>query len=166
MNKKQVVAGLIGCVVSFLHANAQTPPSNPGESGCTVCHKGIEPIREAGSKMLEEIRAQGKSDGDPEGCTVCHGGDSTAKDKDKAHGGEAFYPDPGSPWINENTCGQCHPDHVRVQWHNLMMTEAGKIQGVAWAFGSLTGYEHRWGNYAVENPKDPKKRLGTEASRE
>ena len=23
-------------------------------------------------------------------------------------GPKAFYPDPGSPWINEHTCGVCH----------------------------------------------------------
>ncbi len=162
----QFLAEMMVCLATSCMAAAQTPLPNPGEKGCLVCHKGIEPIREAGSQMLEEIRDQADSDTDPEGCCVCHGGDSTASDKAQAHGGDAFYPDPGSPWINENTCGQCHPDHVRVQWQNLMMTEAGKIQGVAWAFGSLTGYEHRWGNYAVENPKDPKKRLGTDAYRQ
>ena len=104
--------------------------------------------------------------GDPAGCVVCHGGDPEATEKEAAHGGEAFYPDPGSPWINEQTCGQCHEDHVRVQWHSLMMTEAGKIQGVAWSFGALSGYEHRWGNYDVENPKDPHERLGTDEYRQ
>jgi len=43
-----------------------------------------------------------------------------------------------------------------------MMTEAGKIQGVCWAFGSMTGYEHLNGNYAVENPKVKSTRLGTD----
>ena len=83
-----------------------------------------------------------------------------------AHGGQDFLPDPGSPWVNAETCGQCHEEQVRVQWHSLMMTEAGKIQGVCWAFGSLTGYEHRFANYAVENPDDPKLRLGTDAYRQ
>ena len=135
-------------------------------SGCMHCHSGIELIREPGSKMLEQIMALGKEQGDVAGCIVCHGGDPTEReDKTKAHGGD-FYPAPGSPWINEKTCGQCHEDHVRVQWQSLMMTEAGKIQGVCWAFGGLSGYEHRWGNYAVENPSDPKSRLGTDAYRQ
>ncbi len=139
----------------------------PGEtkSGCAECHMGIEPIRQPDSKMMKEIRAMGRAKGDPDGCVVCHGGDPQAKEKDDAHQGKAFYGDPGSPWINKKTCGQCHPDHVRVQWHSLMMTEAGKIQGTAWAFGSLTGYLHKWANYAVENPKDKSSRLGTEAYR-
>lgn len=135
------------------------------ESGCMKCHQGIELIREPDSRMMQEIMAKGKELGDPAGCIVCHGGDpNQPEDKTAAHGGEfkkEFYPAPGSPWINEKTCGQCHPKHVDVQWTSLMMTEAGKIQGVCWAFGGLTGYNHRWANYAVENPADPELRLGT-----
>jgi len=126
-----------------------------------ACHQGIEPIREEGSGMSRQILAQGKALGDPAGCIICHGGDPGAAEKEAAHRGKAFYPDPGSPWINEETCGQCHPNHVRVQWHSLMMTEAGKIQGVAWTFGGLTGYRHRWGNYDLKNPASPNQRLGT-----
>ena len=132
------------------------------KSGCMACHGEIEPIREVGSEMLRQIMEKGAAAGDPAGCIVCHNGDPNEKtEKAKAHGGE-FYADPGSPWINQKTCGQCHEDQVRVQWHSLMMTEAGKIQGVCWAFGSMTGYEHLYGNYAVENPKDKSTRLGTD----
>lgn len=132
-------------------------------SGCMRCHAGIEPIREPGSEMMERIVEAGKGLGDPAGCAVCHGGDPReVADKAKAHRAP-FYPDPGSPWINNKTCGRCHREQVRVQWQSLMMTEAGKIQGVCWAFGSLTGYRHRWANYAVENPRDPGARLGTDA---
>jgi decaheme cytochrome c component MtrC/MtrF-like protein len=135
------------------------------KSGCRVCHDGIESIRQPDSEMMQQILELGQGQGDPAGCVVCHGGDPEATEKEAAHGGEAFYPDPSSPWINEHTCGQCHEDQVRVQWHSLMMTEAGKIQGVAWSFGALSGYEHRWGNYDVENPIDPCARLGTDAYR-
>ncbi|MFK7738558.1 MAG: cytochrome C [Pirellulaceae bacterium] len=136
------------------------------ESGCMKCHAEIELIREPHSQMMQQIMSQGASQGDPAGCIVCHNGDATeTEDKDIAHGGN-FFADPGSPWINQQTCGQCHEDQVRVQWQSLMMTEAGKIQGVAWAFGSLTGYQHRWGNYAVKNPDDPAQRLGTDEYRE
>ncbi len=145
-------------------AFSQPAPSQTAEVGCLRCHQGIEPIRQEGAEMLEEIRAQGTAN-DPEGCTVCHGGDPKAVEEDAAHAGKAFYPDPGSVWINKKTCGRCHPDHRRVLGNSLMMTEAGKIQGTAWAFGSLTGYQHKWGNYAVENPDDPTKRLGTEVYR-
>ena len=131
-------------------------------SGCMTCHGDLELIRESDSEMMNQVMALGPSMGDPAGCVVCHGGDPTETvDASIAHGGE-FYPDPGSPWINAETCGRCHPEQVRVQWQSLMMTEAGKIQGVCWSFGSLTGYEHRYGNYAVENPADPDDRLGTD----
>lgn len=130
------------------------------------CHGEIELIREPGSEMMQQIMARGKEMGDPAGCIVCHNGDANeTEDKFVAHGGN-FFADPGSPWINEQTCGQCHTEQVRVQWQSLMMTEAGKIQGVAWAFGSLTGYEHKWANYAVKNPDSPQARLGTEQYRE
>ena len=136
------------------------------KSGCMACHGGIELIREPDSQMMEQIMELGPGLGDPAGCVVCHNGDpSETKDKAIAHGGDDFFRIPSSPWVNAKTCGQCHEDQVRVQWQSLMMTEAGKIQGVAWAFGSLTGYEHRWANYAVENPDSPDDRLGTDAYR-
>ena len=156
---------LCGVLTTATIAKAQAARADDATSGCLECHKGIEPIRQPGSEMMEEILSIGRARGDPAGCVVCHGGDPKAKDKETAHQSKAFYPDPGSPWINENTCGRCHHDHVRVQWHSLMMTEAGKIQGTAWAFGSLTGYEHKWGNYDVQNPKDKSSRLGTDAYR-
>jgi hypothetical protein len=125
------------------------------------CHTGIELIREPGSQMMKQIMQRGSELGDPAGCIVCHGGDATITDDEQAAHSGKFYPAPASPWVNEHTCGQCHEDQVRVQWQSLMMTEAGKIQGVCWAFGSLTGYQHLWANYAVENPEDPQDRLGT-----
>ncbi|MEM8912062.1 MAG: cytochrome C [Planctomycetota bacterium] len=131
------------------------------QSGCMACHGEIELIREADSEMMQQIVAIGSTRGDPAGCVVCHGGDpSETQDKSIAHGGD-FYLDPGSPWVNDQTCGLSHPQHVEVQWRSLMMTEAGKIQGVCWSFGGLTGYEHTYGNYAVENPDDPEARLGS-----
>ena len=136
------------------------------DSGCMACHGEIEPIREPGSEMMRQIMDAGEAIGDPAGCVVCHGGNANEhKDVEAAHGDE-FYPDPGSPWINDRTCGQCHTEQVRVQWQSLMMTEAGKIQGVCWSFGALTGYEHRYGNYAVKNPDDPSARLGTDQYRD
>lgn len=138
---------------------------NASESGCMACHSEIEPIREIGSEMLDQITNKGSMLGDPAGCIVCHNGDpNERKDKEVAHGGD-FYPDPGSPWVNAETCGQCHTEQVGTQWQSLMMTEAGKIQGTCWSFGAMTGYEHRYANYAVENPADPSKRLGTDTYR-
>ncbi len=135
-----------------------------GQPGCLRCHEGIEPIRAADSGMMEAIARLGTGMGDPAGCVVCHGGNPSARTKAAAHGGK-FYPDPGSPWINDATCGRCHMNLVRAQWRSLMMTESGKIQGTAWSAGGLEGYDHRWANYDVENPADPHQRLGTEAYR-
>ncbi len=146
-------------------AMAQRASESADESGCLACHRGIEAIVQADSGMMRRIVAMGRGLGDPAGCVVCHGGNPAAATEDEAHGGDAFYPDPGSPWINEFTCGQCHLEHVNTQWNSLMMTEAGKIQGTAWAYGSLEGYEHRWGNYDTQNPEDPSERLGTDEYR-
>jgi Outer membrane cytochrome MtrC/MtrF-like, domains II/IV len=160
---------------------APTTPARPvpaGKSGCTEarCHKGIEAIREPSTQMFKKLVKTGARHGDPDGCVTCHGGDPRASTKKAGHlgspsslakagGPKAFYRDPGSPWINATTCGQCHPKHTATQWNSLMMTEAGKIQGTAWAFGSLTGYKHLWANYDAKNPRDPDQRLGTLAYR-
>jgi hypothetical protein len=146
-------------------------------NNCLTCHRDIQPIRCTDSEMFHEISREAAKSGTGSHCVVCHGGDpairrgetavvGSARYKaltEAAHTGSAdffkhgqgpttFYPDPGSPWINKRTCGQCHQRHVSAQWRSLMMTEAGKIQGTAWGFGGLAGYEHKWGNYAVKNP--------------
>lgn len=144
-------------------ANAMESGVGNNTKGCQECHNGIESIRDQNSEMMQEIFIQGQKLGDPAGCIVCHGGDSHATTKKDAHKGKAFYPDPGSPWINKFTCGQCHTELVKAQWNSLMMTEAGKIQGATWTFGSLEGYEHRWGNYDAINPGQAQQRLGTSA---
>ncbi|UCE60252.1 MAG: hypothetical protein JSU63_00595 [Phycisphaerales bacterium] len=146
-------------------ADGQTPDSPVDSSGCLSCHTGIEPIRDPESGMMRQIVAMGRGLGDPAGCVVRHGGDPAGRTEEDAHAGEGFYPEPGSPWINEFTCEPCHADHVPTQWNSLMMTESGKIQGTAWAFGSLEGYEHRWGNYDAENPEDAAERIGTDSYR-
>ncbi len=133
-----------------------------GESGCLRCHRGIEPIRDSNSQMMKEILKLAARAGFPgNDCIVCHGGNPTAFEKSAAHSGtvpyfkknpgpKEFYPDPGSPWINANTCGLCHREKVQTQFRSLMFTEAGKIQGTLWGFGGLNRYRHDIGNYAVK----------------
>jgi hypothetical protein len=110
-------------------------------------------------------------------CIVCHGGNPQSKQKISAHKGtvayfkthkgpKEYYPAPASSWINQNTCGMCHPNQVAAQMNSLMMTEQGKIQGAMWAFGAKEGYTHVNGTYKTQNPKDPHKRLGTKTYRE
>ena len=167
------------------HAENQLPEGHPSikpkggfpaeGKGCLAasCHAGIEPIRAHDSQMMKQIYKKGAAAGDPNGCVVCHGGNPQAFTKEEAHRGttaffkvhegpKEFYPDPGSSWINKNTCGQCHKEQVRSQYNSLMMTEQGKIQGTLWSFGGLEGYNHNVGNYATSDV-DPHQRLGSEA---
>ncbi len=143
------------------------------DNSCVTCHNGIENIREPHSKMMQAIKEvavkAGHRDND---CIVCHGGNPSGETMAEAHSGtvnyfkghkgpKEFYPAPGSSWINQYTCGQCHEEQVSAQMNSLMMTEQGKIQGALWSFGGKEGYEHSVGNYETKNPSDPHKRLGT-----
>ncbi len=141
---------------------------------CLSCHNGIAPIRGHQTKMMQQIYKKGLAAGDPNGCIVCHGGHPRATTAKAAHSGtlsyfkthegpKEFYPDPGSPWINRNTCGMCHKEQVSTQMNSLMMTEQGKIHGTLYSFGGLEGYRHDIGNYVTTNPADPHERIGTAA---
>ena len=146
-------------------------------NSCLKCHKGIENIRDPHSKMMQAIyRIAAKAGYAKNDCIVCHGGNPNSAIKARAHKGtvgyflshegpKAFYPAPGSPWINRHTCGMCHKEQVSAQMNNLMNTEGGKIHGAEWGFGGLSGYNHPHSTYDVENPGDPHKRLGTKVYR-
>ena len=145
-----------------------------GANQCIVCHKGIEDIRERESGMMKAIlKVAQKAGHKGNDCIVCHGGNPKSKSKKYAHNGTVeyfkkhkgpknYYPAPGSSWINENTCGMCHPNQVGAQMNSLIMTEQGKIQGAMWSFGAKEGYQHTAGNYATKNPENPDDRLGTD----
>jgi len=134
------------------------------ENSCLECHGGIEPIRDHQSKMMQEIFSVAKKAGaEGNDCVVCHGGNPNSLDKDLAHEGtlpyfkehkgpKAFYPYPGSPWINEHTCGMCHEKQVSAQENNLMATEQGKIHGALWGFGAKDGYKHSFTNFGGKSP--------------
>lgn len=134
--------------------------------GCLSCHEGIEDIRDSKSAMMLTIKAFGSSHGDPGGCVVCHGGTPSATSIDTAHEGtpgalalgggpKEFYPDPGSSWIFEQTCGQgaCHPGYGYRMDRALMTTEAGKISGNlhTWGVEEVQNYKVPWGNYDIED---------------
>ncbi len=143
-------------------------------NNCLACHGGIEHIRQPDTGMAKAIAKKAAKAGYAQNsCIVCHGGNPEATEKSAAHSGTAayfaahegpktFYPDPGSPWINRNTCGMCHKEQVAAQFNSLMMTEQGKIHGVLYSFGGLEGYRHTMANYNTQNPSDPHARLGTE----
>jgi len=147
--------------------------SNASSNGCLKCHNGIEHIRAQSSQMMKEILDISQKAGeDNNDCIVCHGGRPQFKTKFSSHSGtvkyflkhdgpKEFYPDPGSPWINKNTCGMCHKEQVSSQYNSLMMSESGKIQGALWGFGGKNGYKHTIGTYDTQNPKDLHSRLGS-----
>jgi len=142
--------------------------------GCLACHDGIESIREADSPMMVQIRAIGTTAGDPTGCVVCHGGNPAADDKETAHSGapaalangpQDFYRDPGSLWIADRTCGQCHAGYAYRLERALMNTEAGKIQGNLHTWGIPEVQDHKvpWGNYDVSDTDGSVPQVGTKA---
>ncbi len=138
-------------------------------NNCLECHKGIENIRDPHSGMAKAIaKVAAKAGYADNSCIVCHGGNPEATTKEEAHKGtiayflkhkgpKEFYPDPGSAWINQNTCGMCHQEQVSTQMNNLMNTEQGKIQGALWSFGWRIR-EHKYANYDLGNLH---KRLGS-----
>ncbi|MCD6190879.1 MAG: cytochrome C [Sulfurimonas sp.] len=167
--KKILFLFLMLCLSLF----AKTPTDFTKINNCLKCHGGIEHIREESSKMAQAIAKKAADAGYAENsCIVCHGGNPATKHKSKAHKGtieyflthegpKEYYPAPGSSWINQNTCGMCHPNQVASQMNSLMMTEQGKIQGAMWSFGGKEGYTHVNGNYKTKNPEDLHSRLGT-----
>ena len=165
---KKILFLLLFCA-SFLFGAVDYTQTN----NCLKCHAGIEHIREPQTGMAKAIAKKAAEAGyTKNSCIICHGGNPKTMDKKAAHSGtlqyflthegpKEFYPDPGSPWINQNTCGMCHQEQVAAQMNSLMMTEQGKIHGTLYSFGGLEGYNHNMANYDAKNPEDPHKRLGT-----
>ncbi len=132
-------------------------------SGCLIsgCHAGIAPIREHDSKMAVAIYDKGIEAGDPNGCVICHKGNAETNDKSLAHQNMVRYP--GSIWLEEGSCRQCHDSYYYNMHRNLMQTEAGKIQGALWGWGAQTGYDPVYGNYQIEDTNGSIPDVGTEA---
>lgn len=137
-----------------------------GAGGCSTqeCHQGIADIKPADHEMMRTIKMNGSQHGDPDGCVICHGGNAKATKKEEAHQGvpptlriapgpKEFYPDPGSLWVADNSCGACHPGYVYRSKLGLMNTEAGKIQGnlTTWGFEETQDHAVPWGNYDAED---------------
>ena len=156
---------------------AKTAPSV--KTGCLACHDGIEDIRDDMSAMMLQIKAIGAANGDPEGCVTCHGGDPTGTTVEIAHRGapkalkdgngpKTFYPDPGSVWIADKTCGQCHVGYAYRVERSLMNTEAGKIQGNlhTWGIPEVQNHKVPWGNYDVKDTDGQVPQVGTDEYKE
>ena len=170
--------------VSAFAQETETQATTPGlaegsaePQGCLACHDGIEKFTEG--PMMQAIQALGSAAGDPEGCVVCHGGNPQGTSIEEAHAGspatlkamngpQMFYPDPGSVWIAENTCGQCHAGYTDRLVKSLMNTEAGKLQGNLWSWGlhSELMYKAHYGNYDLVDEDGPVPAVGTDAYKE
>lgn len=140
---------------------------------CIKCHEGIEPIRDPASKMMRAILEIAERAGHPgNDCIVCHGGNPHSMIRSRAHQGtvgyfldhdgpKGYYPMPAAPWINENTCGICHPEQTGAQGNALMATGQAQVHDALWGFGRHEGGAHNVGVSATQNPDDPHRRLGT-----
>ncbi len=165
MKRKQLFFLILVVLLAMMVASVATAagpdtiPKQQGErEGCLACHEGIENIREPDTLMMQQIQAMGE-------CTACHGGDPTVTDdKDKAHGPEGeFYPDPGSIWVSDKTCGQCHPGYTERLKLALMNTEAGKIQGNLVTWGAQKDRAVKYANYDLEDTDGQVPSVGTDA---
>ena len=181
MIRSMLVALALAFGLGGTWAQAQVPervsPEVAKAKGCLSCHEGIEDIREETSAMLAQIKGMAGPLGDPGGCVVCHGGNPqglTAADDHQGipkgislSGPKTFYPDPGSVWIADNTCGQagCHQGYPYRLERALMNTEAGKIQGNlhTWGVPEVQNHKVPWGNYAVSDPDGDTPTIGTPA---
>ncbi len=146
--------------------------------GCTTtdCHAGLEEIVPTDLPMSQQLKMNGQMHGDPDGCVMCHGGNPTATKKEEAHKGvpatlrmapgpKDYYPDPGSIWISDNTCGICHVGYTYRAKTSLMNTEAGKISGNmhTWGFEETANFKNPWGNYAITDQDGQTPMIGTKA---
>jgi len=147
------------------------------ESGCLLCHQGIEKIRDDSSGMMAVIKTLGAYHGDKAGCIICHGGNPRSEDQVLAHRGspetlklaqgpQLFYPDPGAMDINRFTCGQgaCHRGYSKRLEKSLMNTEAGKIQGNlhTWGIEEVQDFRVPWGNYNIRDKDGSVPAVGTD----
>ncbi len=176
---KKVLALLALLLIAGASYGSVAKTASSGKAGCLACHDGVEDIRDDASAMMLQIKAIGAANGDPEGCVTCHGGDPTGTTVETAHKGapkalkdgngpKTFYPDPGSVWIADKTCGQCHVGYAYRVERSLMNTEAGKIQGNlhTWGIPEVQNHKVPWGNYDVKDTDGQVPQVGTDEYKE
>ncbi len=166
------VFSIIGLVSSQASAKESVSAALTKEKGCMSCHEGIEQFTDGA--MMDSIVALGEDHGDPGGCVICHGGNPQATTAEKAHTGapkelteadgpHTLYPDPGSIFIGDRACGQCHQGYAERLMKSLMNTEAGKLQGNLWAWNVQKDQKVVWGNYDLKDEDGPEPMVGTDA---
>ena len=123
---------------------------------------------------MDTIKALGPDYNDPDGCVVCHGGNPQDLTVEEAHTGtptelaeaggpHTFYPDPGTVWIADKSCGQCHDGYSERLIKSLMNTEAGKLQGNLWSWSVLDTRRSVYGNYTPVDEDGYEPAVGTDA---
>lgn len=141
----------------------------PGQ-GCLNCHRGIEPIKDHGSLMMQQIYAMSGGMGDPNGCVVCHGGNpAETTDKKVAHAGAPagglighFVPSPGAFAVMDKTCGICHYQQTQSIRKSIMSNESGKIKVITYGWGlDNDDHIHRYGNQEMSDDDGPVPIYGT-----
>ncbi len=161
---------IIGFVLSVSADKAEA-----NDQGCLSCHEGIEQFTDGA--MMDAIFALAEDYKDPGGCVVCHGGTPSATTAEEAHKGapedlteaggpHTFYPDPGSIFIGDRACGQCHQGYSERLMKSLMNTEAGKLQGNLWSWGVQKDRKAVWANYSLLDEDGPEPAVGTDAYKE
>ena len=166
----RIAVTALTCVFAVAGHAAASGKTAAENKGCQSCHDGIEQITDGG--MMAAIAAMGSAHDDPAGCVVCHGGNPTATTKEAAHTGapqglaksggpDNFYPDPGSIWIADKSCGQCHAGYAENVKKSLMNTEAGKLQGNLWSWGLQKERGSKLGNYTTVDADGPIPALGS-----
>ncbi|GAB6052982.1 selenite/tellurite reduction operon c-type cytochrome ExtM [Magnetospira thiophila] len=163
---------LMGSSAAMSAVPDKVMPNVAKEKGCLSCHEGVERFSEG--DMQKDIEKFGAQYGDKDGCTVCHGGNNMGLTKEEAHAGapsmltskggpDNFYPDPGSLWISDRACGQCHTGYKDRLEKALMNTEAGKIQGNLWSWGIQKDMKVVYGNYDLVDEDGIVPAVGTDA---
>ena len=172
MYRPYFIVTVLGIVATVFAGSENASAALDDDKGCLTCHAGIEQFSEG--PMMIAIQALGTAFSDPGGCVVCHGGDPIAAGEEDAHhgaperliaaGGPAlFYPDPGSVWIADRTCGQCHQGYADRLIKSLMNTEAGKLQGNLWSWGLQVDHKVTLGNYDLKDEDGIRPSVGTDA---
>ncbi len=100
-------------LVILLLPLAGCTPKGAAQSGCLVCHAGIEHV----------------SPSHPT-CVECHGGDNLAVDKQQAHREMYGGKNPAGPDSWDKTCGRCHAYQLGRVRASLMYTNTGIIKSI------------------------------------
>jgi len=111
LNKGQLILLFILLAITTLPVSAQV-------SSCTACHQG----KRHGQQTFHTLD-----------CVTCHGGNKQVSSKQLAHQGLIAFP--GHLSNANQTCGQCHAEHVASVHGHAMTTARGMVETTRLALG-------------------------------